>query len=275
MHHPALRILLLLLLVFSATACDEPIVIEACRAASLCETPSAPAHDYVIVCDSTPGSVCDRSRLADAIDSVLIDAIHRPESTIEIWAVGTDAHDSRVAATVTVPHPPLRTRSIASWEEGHAAALRDLLLDAFDPYFAQGATQQRSALAEALTRIGQSRLGRAGTPAHLVVISDLREHVVGLSLECPRRLPLSRVVRGFFARRGVLGPDALAAFTEVQMLGHALPPFPQRRGFCDVSMRREADLAALWSEALLAAGAHAVVFRGRTAMFEVDRADEP
>jgi len=275
MRNATLRLLLVGILGFSALGCEDPQVVELCRAASLCETPHDPPNDYIVLCDATPGATCDRSRLSDAIDSVLVAAIHRPGSVVEVWAVGTDAHDARVAATASVPTPPARTRSISSWQEEPTASLPGVPPGAFRPYVPQGATQQRSAIAEALTRIGQSRLGRTGTPAHLLVISDLREHVPGLTLECPRRLPLSPVLRGLFARRGVLGPDALSAFTEVQVLGHALPPFPQRRGPCDVSIRREADLAALWSEALLAAGARVVVFRGRTASFEANASDDP
>lgn len=263
----------LVMLTVVAPACDDVALDDVCKDVGLCDVPPPEPEEFAVVLDGSPGSTASLATVEPVVRAVLGRAIERPGSVIRVWTVGTAPNDSREVAHVEVPAPPRRLRNPRAHRTEVTAQLREDLVPAIATTLETASTQQRSAIADALT-LG-ARTPSQGSQRWLVTVSDLREMTgpTGLDLECPRELPTAERFSRYLSRRGLLGPGTLDGY-DVILLDLGLPPFPGRRR-CDLSVRRSDELAALWTAVLQSAGARSVEVAHGAVRFPESASEDP
>ena len=201
------------------------------------------------VCDGSRGSTCTEATLTEVLKPALTAAARRPGSTVRMWVQGSDVESTRVVCTVTSAKSRRSgRRAIQQVEERWITKSLGEILATVRPQLDRHA--HRSPIAEAVTRVSM-----ASAPAEaerwIVVVSDGLEVSSFGDFECARLPRSAEFVRSLQHER-VLGPGSLAS-THVRMCHMELAPVDGGR--CPMTVARAIDVRALWTAALVAAGA--------------------
>ncbi len=239
---------LLPLLLFCFLGCnDGPATLAAWLGAS--DKPLPPSLTEDVLCDPSAGSTCSEATLREVLGIALSRAAERPGSVVRLWVQGRDIETTRMVGEArSVKARGSGRRARQEHESRWTAEELRSLMTAAQPGLRMNL--QRSPIAEAIGRVAlvtapmkEQRL--------LIVITDALEVSDFGNFECgalPTPDRFARVV----AREGVLPPGSLQGisivFSHVD-LGSV------DRGRCALSLRRAADVRAIWQTALRDAGA--------------------
>lgn len=201
------------------------------------------------VCDGSRGSTCTEATLTEVLRPALTVAAQRPGSTVRMWVQGSDVESTRVVCTVASSKSRRSgRRATQQAEERWITKSLGEILAAVRPQLDRHA--HRSPIAEALTRVSMAS-APPDSERWIVAVSDGLEVSSFGDFECARLPRAAEFVRSLQHER-VLGPDSLASI-HVRMCHLELAPVDGGR--CPMTVARAIDVRALWTAALVAAGA--------------------
>jgi len=222
----AIALLLLPLFVFLIAACtDGPGTFGTWFGAS--DKPLLAPIVREVLCDPSAGSTCNEATLREVLGIALGQAAERPGSVVRLWVQGRDIETTRMvgeARSVKARGSGRRAR-VEHESRWTAEELRSLMMAA-QPSLRMH--PRRSPIAEAIGRVALAAPPVKG-PRLLIVVTDAFEVSDFGSFECD---PLPTPER--FARVDLGSVD---------------------RGRCALTLRRAADVRAIWQAALHDAGA--------------------
>lgn len=213
------------------------------------DKPLPPAIIENVLCDPSAGSTCSEATLREVLGTALGQAGERPGSVVRLWIQGRDIETTRMVGEVRSVKARGSGRRARQEHESRwiAEGLRSLMAAA-EPSLRLH--PRRSPIAEAIGRVALAT-PPTKEPRLLIVVTDGFEVSDFGSFECDALPTPDRFAR-VLARERVLPPGSLRGmsivFSHVD-LGSI------DRGRCSLSLRRAADVRAIWQTALRNAGA--------------------
>lgn len=246
-------------LLLAAAACQTQDAGQVCQAIGACDPPAAEAETVLILCDVTPGSVCDASTVDSTVTLAVRHLQERPGSSIEIWALKSDVGATQEIARFTITassragQQAIRAHHVSQEEDARLRVARQIA-----PYL-EATPPNRSPLIgffgkASLTRSDNNRL------LHLVLISDAmpfgEDWSWGSDWECNQpqdTLQLNDAVK----ESGVLVAESLQN-TVVTFSFMTLGEIDGGRCRREIGAARR--IRALWTSLLMSVGAQQVTF---------------
>jgi hypothetical protein len=206
-----------------------------------------------LICDPSPGSICNEKTLSTSLESITTHVSEQPGSTIELWMTGESAAEATLVETALVTKSKSRSHRAAVL---HAArwmrTTKARLLQRSRPYFRK--QLRRSPIAETLTIVASVKpVGRVRRM--IILLSDLRE-VSGVcrDMECGE-LPKEHSWLACLHRHHALMPHSLSGIS-LYIPNYRLVPVDGNR--CQARLDRLDEIGRLWTAAARAAGAERV-----------------
>lgn len=218
------------------------------------DAPILPPVAIAVVCDSTEGSPCERGSVQTLVSRAVDTAFGRPGSTVRVVVLGATPGETRHVATLTTPPAAERSaRAARLARERFLATVEATLCPGLDATLTRS-RPRASHIVEALDEVALAR--DPHLPLVILAMSDGREVSALGDFEC-RALPSADAFRARLAVRNLLVRGSFTGSFVTFVVGDRGPVL---RRDCPVSMGRERQVQALWSGALLAAGARDVRF---------------
>ena len=208
-----------------------------------------------LLCDPSAGSTCTADVLRQEVARALGSAAERPGSVVRLWMQGQNIETTRMVALAKSPARRASGKHARADAENRWVAKESARL-------CSAATMtphkriRRSPIAEALAVVALSPPPTGGT-REIVAITDALEMSKFGEFECGR-LPKPEGFARSLAKHRVLPPGSLRGF-DVTFCHVDLGAIDGGR--CAVSLARAAEIRAIWTAALTAAGASHVEIR--------------
>ena len=243
-----IALLLLPLFVFFIAACtDGPGTFGTWFGAS--DKPLLAPIVREVLCDPSAGSTCNEATLREVLGIALGQAAERPGSVVRLWVQGRDIETTRMVGEArSVKARGSGRRARVEHESRWTAEELRSLMTAAQPSLRMH--PRRSPIAEAIGRVALAAPPVKG-PRLLIVVTDAFEVSDFGSFECDA-LPTPERFARTLARERVLPPGSLRG---ISVIFSHVDLGSVDRGRCALTLRRAADVRAIWQAALHDAGA--------------------
>jgi hypothetical protein len=246
-----------------AVGCSDGRGENVLAALGLIDPATEPPERVAVLCDHSAGSACSPEALERVIEATLLHLTERPGSAIALYELGPTVADTRLVRTESIPaSTAVRPREIEGFRKQQVAQIRTALLEDAHPYLSRGPVRS-SPLLESITKIAALEPGAH----HLVIVSDALEESRLGHWECGP-LPDSATLATTLRQEHLLPKGSLRG--SVMFSFRTLAGVDRNR--CPLNFMRIAEIEALWTGALRAAGATRVSFAAGPPDFAMDHA---
>jgi hypothetical protein len=268
MRRACLVVLVLLSLAIAVSGCGKDAsTIAAWFGATDRPQPAPVAID--VLCDPSLGSTCTTEALRQEVERALRRAVERPGSVVRLWMQGQNIETTRMVALAKSPARRASGKHARADAESRWVAKESARLCS-----AATATPhkriKRSPIAEAVAVVALAPPPTGGT-REIIAITDALEMSAFGQFECGR-LPKPEGFARSLAKHRVLPPGSLRS-VDVTFCHVDLGAIDGGR--CAVSLARAAEIRAIWTAALTAAGASHVEIRQGGLGSEITTGKEP
>jgi len=202
-----------------------------------------------VLCDPSAGSTCSEATLREVLVVALGRASERPGSMVRLWVQGRDIETTRMVGEArSVKARGSGRRARQEHESRWIAEEQRLLMTAAQPSLRLH--PRRSPIADAIGRVALATPPMK-EPRLLIVVTDAFEVSDFGSFECDA-LPTPEHFARVVARERVLPPGSLRG---ISIIFSHVDLGSVDRGRCALTLRRAADVRAIWQTALHDAGA--------------------
>ncbi|MBV8547515.1 MAG: hypothetical protein JO093_13710 [Acidobacteria bacterium] len=237
----------LFLFILASSCTDTPATLGTWSGAA--DKPLPPPLTVDVLCDPSAGSTCTEATLREVLRTALAQAAERPDSVVRLWVQGSNIETTRMVgeARSIKPHAPGRRARQQHESRWIAEQLRSLMTAA-QPSLRKH--PRRSPIAETIGRVALATPPTKDSRL-LIVVTDAFEVSGFGSFECGL-LPTPDRFANVLSRERVLPAGSLRG---VSIIFSHVDLVSVDRGRCPLSLRRAADVRAIWETALRAAGA--------------------